>query len=141
MLEKRNNLQGRSELGVIAFYIAAAAALVLALLAEGGLRMAALVVLALFVVCFLVGDFFLAMSDERAARRNPHDTRVSDVGRRVVVVENFTHRHGGSSGRVSLSGETWKARSRDGTLHKAGEELVVVGIDRLVLIVATGRRE
>lgn len=141
MMEKRSNVQGRSELGVIAFYMGAAAALVVALLSDGTVRTVALVVLALLVVYFLVGDFFLAMSDERAIRRNPHDHRVSDVGRRVRVIEDFTRRNGYSSGRVSMSGETWKARSRDRTLHKAGEELVVVNVDRLVLVVAPKRRE
>lgn len=141
MLEKRSKPQGRSELGVIAFYLGAATALVIALLSDGTLRMAALIILVLLVLYFLVGDFLLAMSDERAARRNPHDHRVSDVGRRVRVIEDFTRQHGRSSGKVSMSGETWKARSRDGTLHKTGEELVVVDLERLVLVVAPKRGE
>lgn len=141
MLEKRGNLRGRSELGVIAFYVAASAALVLALLFDGAVRITALVALALLVVYFLVGDFFLALSDERAARRNPHDHRLSDVGRRVRVLEDFRRHHGRSRGKVSMSGETWEARARDGVLHKSGEELVVVDVERLVLVVAPKRRD
>lgn len=141
MLQNRGNPPGRSERAVLALFIAVAALLVLALLAEGGVRLGAIVALALVVAWLLVGDFLLALSDERAVRRNPHDNRVSDVGRTVRVLEDFTRRSGGSSGKVSLAGETWKARSRDGTLHRAGEELVVIEIERLVLVVARRRGE
>lgn len=132
MAEERHRLRGRSELGVVAGWLVTAATLAVALLSDGALRVAALAVLALLVAWFLVGDFFLALADERAARRNPDANRASDVGRIVRVVEQVT----GSGGKVSLAGEAWNARSRDGTLHEAGEELVVVAIDRLVLIVA-----
>jgi membrane protein implicated in regulation of membrane protease activity len=140
MNEPRGKLPGRSELGVIAGWLATATVLLVALLSDGAPRIAALVALALLVVCFLVGDFFLALADERASLRNPHDTRVSDIGRPVRVVEDFTRVPAGSAGRVSLAGETWNARSRDGTLYKAGEELVVVAIERLVLVVAPRER-
>lgn len=140
MSEKRGRLHGRSELGVIAGWLATAAILVVALLSEGSLRLGAFAVLALLVLYFLVGDFFLALADERAALRNPHDNRVSDVGRRVRVVEDFTQGEGGSRGKVMLAGETWKARSPDGALHQRGEELVVVAIERLVLVVARAER-
>lgn len=136
MAEERHRLRGRSELGVVAGWLVTAATLAVALFADGALRIAAFVVLALLVAWLLVGDVFLALADERAARRNPHANRASDVGRPVRVVEKVT----GSGGKVSLAGETWKARSRDGTLHEVGEELVVVAIERLVLIVAPRSR-
>lgn len=136
MAEERHRLRGRSELGVIAGWLVTAATLAVALLSAGALRIAAFAVLGLLVAWMLVGDFFLALADERAARRNPHANRASDVGRIVRVVDKVT----GSDGKVSLGGETWSARSRDGTVHEAGEELVVVDIRRLVLIVAPRSR-
>ncbi|HEX2139910.1 MAG TPA: NfeD family protein [Woeseiaceae bacterium] len=135
MSGKRTSSQGRSETGVIAFYAGLVAAVVFALLADGLFRIVALSVLGLFVLHFLIGDVLLAVSDERATKRNPHDNRVSDVGRKVRVIEDFVSASTGSRGRVSLAGETWKARSRDGTLHRAGDELVVADVEGLVLIV------
>jgi membrane protein implicated in regulation of membrane protease activity len=141
MAERRSKLQGRSELGVVAGWLATAAALLVALLSEGTLRLAAFAALGVLVLWFLAGDFFLALADERAAARNPHDNRVSDVGRRVRVVEDFSDGPGGSLGKVSLAGEIWKARSVDGGRYKAGDELVVVAVERLVLVVAPAGRQ
>lgn len=135
MSGKRSGLQGRSEAAVIAFYVGIAAAIAVALLADGLVRTVALSVLGVFALHFLVADVLLAMSDERATKRNPHDNRISDVGRKATVVEDFTSGSAGSHGRVALAGETWKARSPDGTLHRAGDELVVVDVEGLVLIV------
>jgi membrane protein implicated in regulation of membrane protease activity len=132
---KRTSLQGRSEAGVIAFYLGLAAAVIVALLADGLIRIIGLSVLGLFVLHFLVGDVLLAVSDERATKRNPHDNRISDVGRKVRVIEDFTSDSTGSRGRVLLAGETWKARSRDGMLHRSGDELVVTAVEGLVLVV------
>lgn len=135
MSGKRTSLQGRSEAGVIAFCLGLLAAVVVALLADGLVRIVALSVLGLFVLHFLVGDVLLAVFDERATKRNPHDNRISDVGRTVRVIENFVGDRAGSRGKVVLAGETWKARSRDGTLHRAGDELVVADVESLVLVV------
>ena len=132
----KKSLPGRSELGVIAGWLAMATVLLVALLTDGAPRVAALLALALLVLFFLAGDFLLALADERASLENPHGSRVSDVGRRVRVVEDFVRAGDVSAGRVSLAGETWKARSRKGTLHRTGEELVVVAVERLVLVVA-----
>src|SRR5690606_17765735 len=132
---------GRSELGVVAGGLVTAAVLLVALLADGTPRVAALVALAVLVLWFVAGDFLLALADERAAARNPHDNRVSDVGRRVRVLEDFAGAPGGSRGKVSLGGETWNARAPAGTLHKAGEELVVVAVERLTLVVAPAGRQ
>ena len=136
MSGKRTSLQGRSEAGVIAFFLGLAGAVVLALLADGLVRLLALAALAVFALQFLFGDLLLAISDERAVRRNPHDNRISDVGRKVTVSEDFIGEPAGSRGKVVLAGETWKAVSRDGTLHRQGEELVVVDVKGLVLEVA-----
>lgn len=133
MSGKRTSLQGRSEAGIIAFYLGLAAAAVVALLADGVVRIIALSVLGLFVAHFLFGDVLLAVADERAAKRNPHDNRISDVGRKVRVTEDFVVGHAGSRGKVLLAGETWEARSRDGTLHRQDEELVVTDVKGLVL--------
>lgn len=133
MREKRTSPQGRSEAGVIAFCLGLAAAAVVALLADGLVRLVALGMLGAFALHFLFGDLLMALSDERAARRNPHDNRVSDVGRKVRVVEDFVPARAGSRGKVVLAGETWKARSRHRVLHRAGEELVVTGVEGLVL--------
>jgi membrane protein implicated in regulation of membrane protease activity len=135
---KRTSLQGRSEAGVIAFYLGLAAAVVVALLADGLFRVIGLSVLGLFVLHVLVGDVLLAVSDERATKRNPHDNRISDVGRKVRVIEDFTGDSAGSRGRVLLAGETWKARSRDGMLYRSGDELVVADVEGLVLVVERG---
>lgn len=135
MSGKRSGLQGRSEAAVIAFYVGIAAAIGVALLADGLARIVALSVLGLFALNLLIGDVLLAMSDERATKRNPHDNRISDVGRKATVVEDFVAGPAGSYGRVALAGETWKARSPDGTLHRAGDELVVAGVEGLVLVV------
>ena len=138
MSGKRTSLQGRSEAGVLAFYVGIAAAVVVALLADGLFRIIGLSVLGLFVLHFLIGDVLLAISDERATKRNPHDNRISDVGRKVRVIEDFTGDSTGSRGRVLLAGETWKARSRDGRLHRSGDELVVADVEGLVLVVERG---
>ena len=136
MSGKRTSLPGRSEAGVIAFFLALAGAGVLALLADGVVRLLALGALAVFALHFLFGDLLLALSDERAVKRNPHDNRISDVGRQVAVTEDFVADPVGSRGKVVLAGETWKAVSRAGTLHKKGEQLVVVDVKGLVLDVA-----
>ena len=136
MRGKRTSPQGRSEAGVIAFYLGLVAAAVVALLADGLVRLVALGTLGVFVLQFLVGDLLMALSDERAAKRNPHDNRVSDVGRKVRVVVDFVPVRDGSQGKVALSGETWIARARDGSLYRAGEEVVVTDVQGLVLEVA-----
>lgn len=137
MNEKRRHLPGRNEIGIIAFYAGLLAALVVAMLADGLIRTGALAVIGLFVACFLLGDFFLAVSDERVAKKYPHYNRNSDLGRRVRVLEDFVADNSKSSrGNVSLAGETWKARSRDSALYKAGDTLVVVNVEGLVLVVA-----
>ncbi len=133
MSGKRTSLQGRSEAGVIVFFLGLAAAVVVALLADGLFRVIALAALGLFALHFLFGDLLLALSDERANRQSPHDNRISDVGRKVRVVEDFVRDPAGSRGRVMLAGETWQARSRDGTLYRQGEELVVADVRGLVL--------
>jgi membrane protein implicated in regulation of membrane protease activity len=130
---KRSSLQGRSEAGIIAFYLGLVAAVVVALLADGVVRIIALSVLGLFALHFLFGDVLLAVADERATKRNPHDNRISDVGRKVRVIEDFVGGPAGSRGKVILAGETWEARSRDGTLHTQGAELVVIDVKGLVL--------
>ena len=137
MSGKRGSLQGRSEAGVIAFFLGLAGAVVLALLADGVVRLVALVALGAFALHFLFGDLLLALADERAVRRNPHDNRISDVGRKVTVIEDFVGDPAGSRGKVVLAGETWKAVSRGGTLPRQGDELVVVDVKGLVLEVAT----
>lgn len=136
MSGRRSGLHGRSEAGVIAFFLGLAGAVVVALLADGVVRLVALAVLGVFALHLLFGDLLLALSDERAVRRNPHDTRISDVGRKVTVIEDFVGDPGGSRGKVVLAGETWKAVSRGGTLHREGEELVVRDVKGLVLEVA-----
>lgn len=133
MSGKRNGLQGRSEAALIAFYLGLAAAAVVALLADGVVRIVALSVLGVFALHFLFGDVLLAVADERATKRNPHDNRISDVGRKVRVTDDFVGGPAGSRGKVLLAGETWEARSRDGTLHRQGEELVVTDVKGLVL--------
>lgn len=133
---KGRRLHGRSELAVVGAGLVTAAAGVAALLSDGALRIASLVALGVLVLYFVCGDVVLAISDERETLRNPHGNRASDMGRPVRVIEDFTSRNGASMGKVSLGGETWNARSSGGTLHAAGEELVVVGIDGLVLVVA-----
>ncbi len=124
---------GRSEAGVIAFFLGVVAAAAVALFADGAIRIVALVVLGVLALHFLFGDVLLAVSDERASRRNPHDNRISDVGSKVRVIEDFVGGPSGSSGKVSLAGETWKARSPDGTLHRQGDELIVTDVKGLVL--------
>lgn len=141
MTERPTNLRGRSEAGVIAFYFGVLAAVLVALLTHGPVRIVALGTLALFGVYFLVGDFLLALSDERAARENPHDNRISDVGRTVRVTDDFVADSSGCCGKVSLAGETWAARSRDGAPYKVGDRPVVVGVESLVLIVASPEDE
>lgn len=141
MSEKRRHLRGRNETGVVAFYAGIVAAVVVAAFADGLIQMAALSAIGLLVVYFLVGDFFLAVSDERVTKKYPHDNRNSDVGRRVRVLEDFAADSKTSRGSVSLAGETWKARSRDRALHKAGDTLVVVDVEGLVLVVAPPERE
>ena len=141
MNEKRRNLPGRSETGVIAFCFGLVAAVVIVLFADGLIRIFALAVLGLFAAYFLVGDFFLAITDERITKKFPHDNRNSDVGRAVRVLEDFVADSRTSKGSVSLAGETWKARSPDSILHKAGDNLVVVDVEGLVLIVAAPKRE
>lgn len=121
---------------MIAFFAGLAGAAVVALLADGVVRLVALAALGLFALHFLFGDLLLALSDERAVKRNPHDNRISDVGRKVTVVEDFVADRTGSRGKVMLAGETWKAVAHGGTLHRQGEELVVVGVKGLVLEVA-----
>lgn len=133
MNAKRTSLQGRSEAGVIAFFLGLVAAALVALFADGLIRLVALGVLGVFALHFLFGDLLMALSDERATKRNPHDNRISDVGRKVRVVEDFVPGPAGSRGKVVLAGETWKARSRDGALHREGNELVVTGVNGLVL--------
>jgi membrane-bound serine protease (ClpP class) len=130
---KRASLQGRSEAGVIAFFLGLAGAVIVALLADGVVRLVALAALGVFALHFLFGDLLLALSDERAVKRNPHDNRVSDVGRKVTVIEDFVGQPGGSRGKVVLAGETWKAVSRDGRRYREGEELVVTDVKGLVL--------
>jgi membrane protein implicated in regulation of membrane protease activity len=136
MDEKRRHLPGRNETGVIGFYLGLLAAVVVAVLADGLVRAGAAAVIGLFILYFLLGDFFLAVSDERVAKKHPHDNRNSDVGRRVRVLEDFVADNRSSRGSVLLAGETWKARSRDSALYKAGETLVVVRVEGLVLVVA-----
>lgn len=136
MSGRRTSLQGRSEAGVIAFFLGLAGAAVLALLADGVVRFVALAALGAFALQFLFGDLLLAISDERAVRRNPHDNRISDVGRKVTVIEDFVGDPGRSRGKVVLAGETWKAVSRDAMLHRQGEELVVIDVKGLILEVA-----
>lgn len=136
MSGKRTSLQGRSEAGVIAFFLGLAGAVVLAVLADGVVRLVALAALGGFALHFLFGDLLLAISDERAVRRNPHDNRISDVGRKVTVIEDFVGDPAGSRGKVVLAGETWKAVSRGGDPHRRGQELVVVDVKGLVLEVA-----
>lgn len=133
MSGKRTSLKGRSEAGIIVFYLGLAAAVIVALLSDGLVRIIALSVLGLFALHFLFGNALLAVSDERATKRNPHDNRISDVGRKVRVIEDFVDGPAGSRGKVVLAGETWKARSRDGTLYRRGEELVVTDVQGLVL--------
>jgi membrane-bound serine protease (ClpP class) len=130
---KRASLQGRSEAGVIAFFLGLAGAVVVALLADGVVRLVALAALGVFGLHLLFGDLLLALSDERAVKRNPHDNRVSDVGRKVTVIEDFVGDPRGSRGKVVLAGETWKAVSRDGRRYRKGEELVVTDVKGLVL--------
>ena len=136
MSGKRTSLPGRSEAGVIGFFLGLAAAVVLALLADGMVRLVALAALGALALHFLFGDLLLAISDERAVKRNPHDNRISDVGRKVTVIEDFVGDPAGSRGKVVLAGETWKALSRGGALYRQGEELVVVDVKGLVLEVA-----
>ncbi|HET6628752.1 MAG TPA: NfeD family protein [Woeseiaceae bacterium] len=133
MSGKRISLRGRSEAGIIAFYLGIAAAAAVALLADGVIRIIALSVLGVFALYFLFGDVLLAVSDERATKRNPHDNRISDVGRKVSVIEDFVGGPAGSRGKVRLAGETWEARSRDGKLHRQGDALVVTDVQGLVL--------
>lgn len=141
MSEKRRYLRGRNETGVVAFYAGLVAAVVVAAFADGLIQMGALAVIGLFVVYFLVGDVVLAVSDERVTKKYPHDNRNSDVGRRVRVLEDFVAEAKTSRGSVLLAGETWKARSRDRTLHKAGDTLQVVDVEGLVLVVAPPDRK
>lgn len=126
----------RSELGVIVFYLGVLLAIVVALLAEGLFRVTALAVLGLFGLYFLVGDFFLAIADERATKRFPHDNYHSDVGRTVKVLDDFVLESGTGRGKVLLAGECWKARTADGKVYKAGAELKILRVEGLVLVVA-----
>ncbi len=135
MSAKRTSLPGRSEAGVIAFYLGLVAAAIVALFADGLVRLVALGALGVFALHFLFGDLLMALSDERAAKRNPHDNRISDVGRTARVVEDFVPDPAGSRGKVVLNGETWNARSRDGVLYREGEHLVVTDVRGLVLVV------
>lgn len=136
MFESSPKLPARSEVGVIAFYLGMLAAIVVAVITDGLIRIVALVVLALFGVYLLLGDFFLALSDERATVKYPHASRNSDVGRKVKVLDGFVAYARTSTGKVLLSGETWKARSTDGVLYEPGTELVVLKVEGLVLVVA-----
>lgn len=136
MFRKIPKLPARSEIGVIVFYLGILAAVVVALLADDLVAFIALLVLGLFAVYFVLGDLFLALSDERASKQYPHDNYNSDVGRTVKVLDDFVLESGKGKGKVLLSGETWKARTIDGKLYKTGTELVVVSVEGLVLVVA-----
>lgn len=125
----------RSELGVVLFYLGVLLALVVALLAEGLFRLIALAALGVFGLYFLLGDFFLAISDERASKRFPHDNYHSDVGRTVKVLDDFVLESGTGKGKVLLAGECWNARAADGKLYKAGAKLKVLRVEGLELVV------
>lgn len=79
----------------------------------------------------LAGDLAYALRDERDVKQGKADLRNRIVGRRAVAEQSFAGKEGSYSGRVTLAGESWAARS----VHPvdAGTPVEVSGRHGLVL--------
>lgn len=112
--------------------------LLAAWLGDGFLRTAGWVVTGAYGFVILFGEFLLAWQMKRAAERDPSLVRNSDIGRRAVVCEAFAAGNGPSVGRIDLSGERWRACSKEGRLFAVGDAVVVTGREGLTLLVGPG---
>ena len=88
--------------------------------------------IAILVMAILLGLFFLfgAAAVVKAHRRKPKAGKEELIGEVGKVVEDLD-----PEGVVKLHGELWKARSRDGSVIRVGEEVRVVEVNGLTLTV------
>ncbi|MBK8469357.1 MAG: NfeD family protein [Actinomycetales bacterium] len=90
------------------------------------------IVAAVVAVTLLIGVRPLVKKRFTTTRNRPLLGMAAHVGRIAVVLETVTS----TDGRVSISGETWSARSTGGDALLPGERVEVLKIDGATAVVA-----
>ena len=109
------------------------AAVVVAILQLAGLSGPTWMQLALFSILAVVSLMFFRSPMLRWMKLDAAGTDVDSlVGETAVVKQDIP---AGEIGRVELRGTAWSARNRGSVLLTTGRRCVVVGVDRLMLII------
>lgn len=140
MRKNEPKIPGLTAAIILAPYIAAPIAIVVAVSMEGLPRLAAYGVLGIIAVYFFLSgtgqDPLDAWRNERLNEVAPWLHRNEDIGRTATSIERFERGPGQSTGKVELDGEVWTAVCKDESEIESGSDVYIIARDGLTLEVS-----